>query len=169
VLTFPLNHAVHPLCTALKATGLLSCLQMKIVSFRMKLKWMWCLREVQLEILGVVLALLRWTMLLHEESACQLCGLLWLHCTTTARVNKETEQNVFCCYNGLKDTAVTTCRPASADDGCVVMDSILRDLLCCLWRVGLVATSPMRWEACLSWMSHDPVSPVWWCSVRSQL
>jgi len=26
-------------CTALKATGLLSCLQMKIVSFRMKLKW----------------------------------------------------------------------------------------------------------------------------------
>jgi len=25
-------------CTALKATGLLSCLQMKIVSFRMKLK-----------------------------------------------------------------------------------------------------------------------------------
>jgi len=39
-----------PVCAALKATGLLSCLQMKIVSFRMKLKWMQHLREVQLEI-----------------------------------------------------------------------------------------------------------------------
>jgi len=37
-------------CTTLKATGLLSCLQMKTTSFRMKLKWMWHLREVQLEI-----------------------------------------------------------------------------------------------------------------------
>jgi len=37
-------------CTALKATGLLSCLQMKITSFGMKLKWMWHLREVRLEI-----------------------------------------------------------------------------------------------------------------------
>jgi len=33
------------------------------------------------------------------------------------------------CYNGLKDIAVTTCRPASADDGYVVLDSIIRDLL----------------------------------------
>jgi len=57
-------------CTALKATGLLSCLWMEIVSFEMKLKWMWCLREVQLEILGAVLSLLSWTMLLREESAC---------------------------------------------------------------------------------------------------
>jgi len=47
----------------------------------------------------------------------------------------------FC--DGLKDTAVATCRPASADDGCVVLHSILRDLLHCLWRVGLAATSPM--------------------------
>ena len=32
-------------------------------------------------------------------------------------------------YNGLKDIAVTIYRPASADDGYVVLDSILRDLL----------------------------------------
>jgi len=102
-------------CTALKATGLLSCLQMKITSFRMKLKWMQCLREVQLEILGAVLSLLRWTMLLREESACQLHSSLWLCCTTTARVNEETEQNVFCHCNGLKDIAVAMHRPASAD------------------------------------------------------
>jgi len=100
---------------------------------------MQCLREDQLEILGVVLSLLRWTMLLREESACQLCSLLWLYYTTIARVNKETEQNVFYCCNGLKDIAVTTCRPASADDGYVVVDSILSDLLYYLWRVGLVA------------------------------
>jgi len=30
----------HGTCTTLKATGLLSCLYMKIISFRMKLKWM---------------------------------------------------------------------------------------------------------------------------------
>jgi len=38
------------ICTTPKAAGLLSCLQMNIVSFRIKLKWMWHLREVQLEI-----------------------------------------------------------------------------------------------------------------------
>jgi len=38
------------ICTALKATCLLSCLQMKIISFRMKLKWMQCLREVRIKI-----------------------------------------------------------------------------------------------------------------------
>jgi len=39
---------------------------------------------------------------------------------------------MFCCYNGLKDIAVAMCRPASADAGYVVVDSILRDLLCYL-------------------------------------
>jgi len=38
------------LCTALKATDLLSCLQMKIASLRNNLKWLWCLREVWLKI-----------------------------------------------------------------------------------------------------------------------
>jgi len=33
----------------------------------------------------------------------------------------------------------------------------------------LVATSPMRWEAHLPWMSHGPVSPAWWHSVHSQI
>jgi len=37
-------------CTALKAACLLSCLQMKIMSFRMKLKQMQHLREVRLKI-----------------------------------------------------------------------------------------------------------------------
>jgi len=51
----------------------------------------------------------------------------------------------------------------------LVLDAILGDLLHYLWRVGLVATSPMRWEAYLLWMSHDPVSPVWGCSMHSQI
>jgi len=50
----------------------------------------------------------------------------------------------------------------------LVFDNVLRDLLHCLWRVGLVATSPTRWEACLLWMSHDPVIPAWGHSVNSQ-
>jgi len=127
----------------------------------MKLKWMQCLREVQLEILGAVLSLLRWTMLLCEESACELHSLSWLCYATMARVNKETEQNVFCCCNGLKDIAVTMCRPASADDGYVVVDSILRDLLCHLWWVGLVATRQhaekrifREWVTTL-WVPHE--------------
>jgi len=37
-------------CTVPKATGLLSCLQMKIVSFRIKPKWMQHLKEVRLKI-----------------------------------------------------------------------------------------------------------------------
>jgi len=52
---------------------------------------------------------------------------------------------------------------------CVVLDTVLGDLLHCLWRVGLAATSPTRWEACLLWMTHDPVSPAWGHSVCSQL
>jgi len=35
-------------------------------------------------------------------------------------------------YNGLKDIAVAICRPAPDDDGYVVLESILRDLLHCL-------------------------------------
>jgi len=35
---FKVRGMLVALCTALKATGLLSCLQMKIMSFRMKLK-----------------------------------------------------------------------------------------------------------------------------------
>jgi len=144
---------------------------MKIISFRMKLKWMQHLREVQLEILGVVLSLLSSTELLREESACQLCSLQWLCLQQQLRVKQSRTKRVLnhmhCC-NGLKDIAVATHRPASADDGYVVLDSILRDLLHNLWRVGLVATSPARWEACLLWMSHDPVSPAWGCSMWSQ-
>ena len=40
----------------------------------------------------------------------------------------------------------------------LVLDAILRDLLCYLWRVGLAATSPMRWEAwwvTCPWVPHE--------------
>jgi len=51
----PDSHFLLPVCqtcscTAPKATGLLSCLQMKITSFGMKPKWMHHLREVWLKI-----------------------------------------------------------------------------------------------------------------------
>jgi len=97
---------------------------------------MQCLREVQLEIprrspLSAEL---------NDASAGRIgvpvahfvVTLQCLCVATTARVDKETEQNVFCCCNGLKDIAVATHRPAPADAGCVVVDSVLRDLLCCL-------------------------------------
>jgi len=100
---------------------------------------MWHLREVQLEILGAVLSPLSWTMLLREESACQLCSLLWLCVTTIARVNNETEQNVFCCHNGLKDIAVTTCRPASHQRLMTMVPCFSEQASLLLQQIGLVA------------------------------
>jgi len=47
--------------------------------------------------------------------------------------------------------------------------ALLSNVLCCWWMTELAATGPMRWEACLPWMSHDHVSPVWGCSVCSQI
>jgi len=58
----------------------------------------------------------------------------------------------------LKHAAVIPCRRS-------VLDAIIRDLLHCLWRIGLAATSPMHWEAYLLWMSPGWMSPVWGCSV----
>ena len=100
-------------CTALKAAGLLSCLQLKITSFGKKLKWMWHLREVQLEILGAVLSLLSWTMLLREESACQLHSLLWL---CLQRQHRGKAKVMFWMWRS-KDIAGMLHAPASADDG----------------------------------------------------
>jgi len=51
----------------------------------------------------------------------------------------------------------------------LVLDAILRDLLHCLWRVGLASTSQMHWEACLLWMNHNPMSPAWWHSMCGQI
>jgi len=105
-------------CTLLKATGLLSCLQMKIASFGMKPKWMQHLREVQLEILGAVLSLLRWTMLLREDSACQLCSLSWLVVAMTARVKRSRTKRVPIACDGLKDMmAVRLTQTSVSDDG----------------------------------------------------
>ena len=49
-----------------------------------------------------------------------------------ARVDEETEQNVFYHHNGLKDIAVAMHSQRLLTMVCVVVDSILRDLLCCL-------------------------------------
>jgi len=51
----------------------------------------------------------------------------------------------------------------------LVLDAILSNLLHCLWRTGLVATSHTRWEACLPWMSPGWMMPAWGHSVLSPL
>jgi len=58
----------------------------------------------------------------------------------------------------LKYATVILCRR-------LALDALLRDLLHHLWRIGLVATSPIRWEACLPWMSPGWMSPLWGCSI----
>jgi len=42
---------------------------------------------------------------------------------------------------------------------------LLSDVLCSLWVLGLVATSPICWEAYLPWMSPGWVSPEWGYSI----
>jgi len=51
----------------------------------------------------------------------------------------------------------------------LVLETVFRDLLHYLWRIGLAATSPMHWRAHLPWMSHERMSPAWGCSVHAQL
>jgi len=67
---------------------------MKIMSFRMKLKWMQHLREVWLEIRGTVFSQLRWMMLLCEESAHQLHSLWWLCSQLQLRVEQSRTKHV---------------------------------------------------------------------------
>jgi len=117
------------------------------------------LREVQLEILGVVLSLLRWTMLLREGSTCQLCSLLWLCVTTIARVVPSRTKCLLGVIGRVHHAAVILHRR-------LVLDTVLSDLLHCLWKIELVATSPMRWRAQLPWMSHERMSPIWGHSVH---
>jgi len=94
------------------------------------------------------LSLLRWTMLLREESAHQLHSLLWLCVTTTARVVPSRTKRLPDVVGRVHCTAVIPHRR-------LVLDAVLSDLLHCLWRVGPVATRSMRWRAQLPWMSHD--------------
>jgi len=82
--------------------------------------------------------------------------------TTIARVVPSRTKRLLGVVGRVKYAAVILHRH-------LVLDTILRDLLHYLWRVGLVATSPIRWEAYLLWMSHDPVSPIWGCSMYSQI
>jgi len=82
--------------------------------------------------------------------------------TTIARVVPSRTKRLLGIIERVKYAAVILHRR-------LVLDTILRDLLRYLWRVGLVATSPIRWEAYLLWMSHDPVSPAWGYSMYSQI
>jgi len=104
-------------------------------------------------------------MLLHEESACQLYRMLssweWL-CYNDSSCCPWRTKRLLSAIGRVKHAAVISCRR-------LVLDAILRDLLNYLWRVGLIATSPIRWEAHLLWMSHGAVSPAWGCSVHSQI
>jgi len=86
------------------------------------------MREVQLEILGVVLSLLKWTMLLREGSVRQLHGLLWLCVTTTARVVPSRTKRLLGVVGRAHHTAVILHR-------CLVLDTVLSNLLHCSWRI----------------------------------
>jgi len=81
--------------------------------------------------------------------------------TTIARVVPSRTKRLLDVVERAKCAAVISCRR-------LVLDTVLRDLLHCLWSVGPAATGPMRWEVCLLWMSLDPVSPAWGHSVCSQ-
>jgi len=85
-------------------------------------------------------------------------------------VLNDPEQNVFESHvswcNGLKDIAVTIHRPASADDGSLLFWA---SFFTTVKDRASSTTSPIRWEAYLPWMSHDPVSPVWGYSMYSQI
>jgi len=82
--------------------------------------------------------------------------------TTIARVVSSRTNRLRGVVGRAKHAAVILCRR-------LVLGANLRDLLHYLRRVGLVATSPTRWEAYLLWMSHDPVSPAWGHSAHGQI
>jgi len=98
----------------------------------------------------------------RRASCMECCPLENDFIATIARVVPSRTKRLLGVIGRVKCAAVVSCRR-------LVLDTILRDLLHCLWRVGLVATSPMRWEACLLWMSRDHVSPVWGHSMCSQI
>jgi len=153
-------------CTAPKATGLLSCLQMKIVSFRMKPKWMWHLIEVRLEILGAILSLCWVQPCFCMKNRRASHGL----CCNFDNNNSSCLCSVVCSdCNGPKDMAValfsqrlsTMVRCSSEQASSLLVKDGASG-----------SASPMRWEACLLWeehLAHGPVSPTWGCSMCSQI
>jgi len=98
----------------------------------------------------------------RRASCVECCPLGNDFVTTIARVVPSRTKRLLGVIGRAKCAAVVLCSR-------LVLDAILRDLLHCFWRVGLVATSPTRWESHLLWMSHDPVRPAWGHSVCSQL
>jgi len=92
VLWFVVNSMMFlPLhCTESAAAGLLSCLWIKITSLRMSQNKCNIVEMFGSRSIRTILTLLRWTMLLREESACQL----WL-CLQWKLVLCNPEQNMF--------------------------------------------------------------------------
>jgi len=97
-------------CATSKATCLLSCLWMEIVS----LEWtktkcnIW--ERFGSRSLGAIFSLLRWTMLLCKELTCQLWTCYPLgndYLTTTARVVWSRTKHVLIACNDPNDTTVT--------------------------------------------------------------
>jgi len=78
----------------------------------------------------------------RRASCTECCPLGNDFVTMIARVVPSRTKRLLGVIGRAKHAAVILCRR-------LVLDTILRDLLHYLWRVGLVATSPMRWEACL--------------------
>jgi len=99
----------------------------------------------------------------NRHASCKECYPLGNDFVTTiARVVPSRTKRLLGVIGRVKYAAVILCRR-------LVLDAILKDLLHHLWRVGLLATSLIRWEAYLLWLSHDPVSPVWGYSIHSQI
>jgi len=150
-------------CTVLKAAGLLSCLWMKIISFGMKLKMNVTFERGSAQD-PLVQSSLHWDercfYVKNRRASCMECYSLGNDFTTTiARVVPSRTKRLLDGIGRVKCAAVVPHRR-------LVLDAILRDLLHCLWRVGLAATSPTRREAHLLWMSHKSVSPAWGYSVQ---
>jgi len=153
-------------CTALKATGLLGCLWMKILSFGMKPKWMQHLRAEE------------WSQdecniergLAQDPSA--QSSLYWVErcfCVQNPRAShvlcydfdnsdSSVSKPIACSNcNGLKDTAVMT---HSQRLSMMVRCSSEQASSLLVKDGASGSTSPiMRWEAHLSWMNPGWMSP----------
>jgi len=161
IVIFHFVRSLH-MHTVLKTTGLLSCLMMKIVCFRMKPKWMWCLREVRLKIprrspLSAEM---------NDASACrtvaQFVMTLFATMACVMMIQNKTCSNHMC----LNMPVWKTLRSRHADQRLWQwFVAPLSKHLCYLWRIGLAATSPTCWEACLPWMNPGWMSPAWGCSI----
>jgi len=147
-----MNCGLTSKCTAPKTTGLLSFLQMKIMSSEWAETkcnvWERCSSRSQ----GAILSLLRWMMLLREESACQS----WT-CHSTG--NGLSQNDSSCC--SIQNNACCSCMQRSARHSRHAAQTsvsqqwfvaLLSNLLHCLCMMGPVWTGPACWGALLPWI-----------------